>query len=75
MPPDIPHVTRREPDNSPAPASRLPRGGWLAIGFILFVMTLVSIYGNLQKARRDSIEKVTITPATLPTPTPPLAEP
>jgi hypothetical protein len=33
------------------------------MGSILVAMALLSIYGNIQRARRDEIEKVTITPA------------
>jgi hypothetical protein len=33
------------------------------MGLILLALTLLSIYSNVQKARRDQIEKVTITPA------------
>jgi hypothetical protein len=40
----------------------VPRGGWLAITVILVAMALLSIYSNVQKARRDKIEKVTISP-------------
>lgn len=54
-----------EPDRekSPPVASSVPRGGFLAMGLVLGALALLSIYGNVQKARRDQIEKVTITPA------------
>jgi hypothetical protein len=36
---------------------------------IVLAMTFVAIYANVQKARRDKIEKVTITPiSTAPSP-------
>lgn len=38
---------------------------------VIFVGTaLVAIYANVQKSRRDKIEKVTITPAATATPAP-----
>jgi hypothetical protein len=33
------------------------------MALILAAMALLSVYSNVQKARRDQIEKVTITPA------------
>jgi len=68
-------MPRPTPDNRPAPSSRVPRGGWLAIGFILAAMALLSFYSNVQNARRDHIEKVTITPAAPTTPPPAVTEP
>jgi type II secretory pathway pseudopilin PulG len=35
----------------------------LAIVIILLAIAVLSVYSNVQKARRDTIEKVTITPA------------
>ncbi|MBA3272430.1 MAG: hypothetical protein H0T11_00960 [Chthoniobacterales bacterium] len=62
-------MKRAQPEEDEAPASRVPRGGWLAITSILIGMTLISVYSNVQKARRDRIEIVTITPAASLTPT------
>ena len=44
------------------------------MALILVVMTLLAIYSNYQKARRDQIETVTIVPAT-PTAATPSATP
>jgi hypothetical protein len=49
--------------NEEQPRSRVPRGGLQIMALILAVMTLLAIYSNYQKARRDEIETVTITPA------------
>jgi hypothetical protein len=62
-------------DETSAPASRVPRGGWLAIGLIIAAMALLSVYSNVQKARRDRIEKVTITPAASVSPAPSRPQP
>ena len=45
------------------PTSPAPRAGLLLMGLILVVMALLAIYSNVQKARRDQIETVTIIPA------------
>ena len=37
---------------------------------ILVALALVALYANVQKARRDKIEKVTITPVSTATATP-----
>ncbi|CAN5618950.1 hypothetical protein BH18VER1_BH18VER1_12880 [soil metagenome] len=63
------------PEENETPASRVPRGGWLAITSILIGMTLISVYSNLQKLRRDKIETVRITPAASLTPTVAPSEP
>jgi hypothetical protein len=57
-------------DDEEVPASRVPRGGWLAMGLILLAMALLAVYSNVQKARRAQIETVTITPAASAVPTP-----
>ena len=56
------------PENSPA-----PRRGLVLMLVIVIALALVAVYANVQKARRDVIEKVTIipaspTPATAPSP-------
>jgi hypothetical protein len=44
--------------------SRAPRAGVRLMIIIVVALALVAIYANVQKARRDQIEKVTITPVT-----------
>lgn len=52
------------PDEEDArPTSPAPRAGLLLMALILVVMALLAIYSNVQKARRDQIETVTIVPA------------
>lgn len=53
--------------------SRAPRIGVGLMIVILIGLALVAIYANVQKGRRDKIEKVTIIPVSLATPaaTPP----
>jgi len=54
-----------------APATRAPRSGLQLMALILVSLSLVAIYSNVQKARRDQIETVTIAPAApLPSPSP-----
>jgi hypothetical protein len=55
------------------PASPAPRNGLQLMALTLFAMALLAVYSNVEKARRDQIETVTITPLTqkaAPTPTP-----
>lgn len=48
-------------EQAPDP-SRAPRTG-LRLMIVIFIgLALVAIYANVQKARRDKIEQVTITP-------------
>jgi hypothetical protein len=54
-------------------AFRAPRSGLILMLVIVLALALVALYANVQKARRDKIEKVTIvpvsaTPAASPTP-------
>lgn len=77
---NIPRVNGSDPTKPLPVASPVPRGGYLAIGLILLAMALLSVYSNVQKGRRDQIEKVTITRAADVTPLPgnspsPSAEP
>lgn len=44
-------------DSAPA-----PRAGLFFMVAIVILMAIVAVYANVQKARRDRIEKVTITP-------------
>lgn len=53
------------------PEARAPRAGLQLMGVILIVMALLAIYSNVQHARRDQIETVTITPlSATPSPSP-----
>ncbi len=42
--------------------SRAPRSGLILMIIIVAGVALVALYANVQKARRDKIEKVTIIP-------------
>ena len=42
--------------------SRAPRSGLVLMLVIVLAAALVAVYANVQKARRDKIEKVTIIP-------------
>jgi hypothetical protein len=46
----------------PPDSSRAPRAGLILMGVIVAGTALIAIYANVQKARRDKIEKVTIIP-------------
>ena len=52
------------PNETPPPAasSRAPRPGLRLMIIIVLALALVAVYANVQKARRDKIEKVTIIP-------------
>ena len=50
--------------------SAAPRSGLRLMIVILVAMTLLSIYANVQKARRNEIETVTVIPAPTAAPTP-----
>jgi hypothetical protein len=43
-------------------SSRAPRAGLILMIVIVAGTGLIALYANVQKARRDKIEKVTITP-------------
>jgi hypothetical protein len=49
-------------DQPTAESSRAPRAGLSLMIIIIAGLALVAIYANVQKARRDKIEKVTIIP-------------
>jgi hypothetical protein len=53
--------------------SRAPRTGVRLMITIVIAIALVAVYANIQKARRDKIESVTIIPA--PTTTPAVPSP
>jgi hypothetical protein len=42
--------------------SKAPRAGLILMIVIVIGTGLIALYANVQKARRDKIEKVTITP-------------
>jgi len=48
--------------STPDDLSRAPRSGLVLMLVIVIAAALVAIYANVQKARRDKIEKVTIIP-------------
>ncbi|HSV63265.1 MAG TPA: hypothetical protein VLH83_07950 [Chthoniobacterales bacterium] len=48
--------------STPDDPSRAPRSGLMLMLVIVIAAALVAIYANVQKARRDKIEKVTIIP-------------
>jgi hypothetical protein len=52
------------PNETPATAesSRAPRAGLRLMIIIVLALAFVALYANVQKARRDKIEKVTIIP-------------
>ena len=53
--------------------SSAPRSGLILMLVIVVALGLVALYANVQKARRDKIEKVTIVPVSAtpaPSPTP-----
>lgn len=55
-------------------SSRAPRTG-VRLMIVIFVgLTLVAIYANVQKARRDKIEQAAIIPVATATPPAPLPE-
>ena len=47
-----------------ARSSRAPRAGVRLMIIIVVAMALLAVYANVQKARRNDIEKVTIIPVT-----------
>ena len=47
---------------TPDDPTRAPRSGLILMLIIVIAVALVAVYANVQKARRDKIEKVTIIP-------------
>ena len=47
---------------TPDDPTRAPRSGLILMLIIVIAAALVAIYANVQKARRDKVEKVTIIP-------------
>ncbi len=50
------------PASDPPPSSRAPRAGLALMIIIVAGLALIAVYANVQKARRETIEKVTIIP-------------
>jgi len=48
--------------STPDDPSRAPRSGLVLMLVIVIAAALVALYANVQKTRRDKIEKVTIIP-------------
>jgi hypothetical protein len=48
--------------NNVSDSSRAPRAGLILMVAIVVGTALIALYANVQKLRRDTIEKVTITP-------------
>jgi hypothetical protein len=64
----VPEVESSNGAENAADPSRTPRTGVRLMIVILIGLALVAIYANVQKVRRDKIERVTITPASTATP-------
>lgn len=64
----VPKVESSSGRENPAAPSRAPRTGVMLMWTILIGLALVAIYANVQKARRDKIERVIITPVSTVTP-------
>jgi hypothetical protein len=64
-------VPRAEEPQKPPESKRAPRAGVRLMIIIVVAMALLAIYSNLQKARRNEIEKVTIIPVATPPPASP----
>jgi hypothetical protein len=62
--------TANEQQNA-AGSTRAPRAGVRLMIIIVVGMALLAIYANVQKARRNEIEKVTIIPISTPPPASP----
>lgn len=64
-------MPRAEEQQKAAESKRAPRAGVRLMIIIVVAMALLAIYANLQKARRNEIEKVTIIPVATPPPASP----
>jgi hypothetical protein len=64
----VPEVESSNEAENAADLSRAPRTGVRLMIVILIGLALVAIYANVQKVRRDKIERVTITPLSTATP-------
>jgi hypothetical protein len=64
-------VPPAEEQQNAADSTRAPRSGVRLMIIIVVAMALLAIYANVQKARRNEIEKVTIIPVATPPPASP----
>jgi hypothetical protein len=64
-------VPRPEEQKNAAESNRAPRAGLRLMIIIVVAMALLAIYANVQKSRRNQIEKVTIIPIATPAPASP----
>lgn len=62
-------TAKRAESEASTPDPLVPAGGMQVMALILVAMTLVTLYANVQRARRSQIETVTIAPAA-PSPSP-----
>ena len=69
----MPEVENSDEKQNTDELSRAPRAGVRLMIIIVIAIALVAVYANVQKARRDKIESVTIIPA--PTTTPAVPSP
>ena len=53
------------PASDPPPSSRALRAGLALMIIIVAGLALIAVYANVQKARRDTIEKVNIIPVSM----------
>ena len=60
-----------EEQQNPVVSNRAPRAGVRLMIIIVAAMALLAIYANVQKSRRNAIEKVTIVPVATPPPASP----
>ena len=63
-------MPRGEEQQNTVESNRAPRTGVRLMIIIVVAMALLAIYANVQKARRDKIEQVTITPVSTPAASP-----
>jgi hypothetical protein len=71
----VPEVESSNGKENEANGSRAPRLGVRLMIVILIGLALVAIYANVQKARRNKIERVEVTPASTTAPTAPSPAP
>jgi hypothetical protein len=64
----VPEVESSNGAENATDLSRAPRTGVRLMIVILIGLALLAIYANVQKLRRDKIERVTITPVSTATP-------
>jgi len=55
---------------SAPPSKPVPPGGIIVMAIVLVAMALLALYANVQKWRRNQIEKVIVTPVATATPSP-----